>query len=165
MKDTMTIRDKMIELVDIAKEEYANDVTDHIDADALQKQIEKRLKEKCDLVDVIAYAMRDFDDYLDECYEEEISPQDTCEDFIADGILRAGYRKQSEGEWISVTERLPRESGKYIVCTNGKNPYQCKFYTYPENKGGHWGQKDNGKNITHWMPFPEPPKTKGGVQE
>lgn len=70
--------------------------------------------------------------------------------------------KQSEGEWISVTERLPRESGKYIVCTNGKNPYQCKFYTYPENKGGHWGQKDNGKNITHWMPFPEPPKTKGG---
>ena len=73
--------------------------------------------------------------------------------------------KQSEGEWISVEDRLPRESGKYIVCTNGKNPYQCKFYTYPENKGGHWGQKDNGKNITHWMPFPEPPKTKGGEQE
>lgn len=29
MKDTMTMRDKMIELVDKAKEEYTNDVTDH----------------------------------------------------------------------------------------------------------------------------------------
>lgn len=33
MKDTMTMRDKMIELVDKAKEEYANDVTDHTETE------------------------------------------------------------------------------------------------------------------------------------
>lgn len=75
-----------------------------------EKQIEKQLKEKCDLVDVISYAMRDFDDYLDECHEEEIPPIDTCEDFIADSILSAGYRKQSEGEWV-------RKDG-FLVCSN-----------------------------------------------
>lgn len=33
MKDTMTMRDKMIELVDKAKEEYTNDVTDHTETE------------------------------------------------------------------------------------------------------------------------------------
>ena len=64
----------------------------------------------------------------------------------------------SKQEWISVEERLPKQSGKYIVCTKKGNVYQTKFYSYPENKGGHWGQKDNGRSITHWMPLPDPPK-------
>ena len=67
----------------------------------------------------------------------------------------ADYRKQ---EWISVIERLPEASGKYIVCTKRGNVYQTKFYSYPENKGGHWGQKDKGRSITHWMPLPEAPR-------
>lgn len=61
-------------------------------------------------------------------------------------------------EWISVKKNLPKESGKYLVCTKKGNVYQTKFYTYPENKGGHWGQKDKGRSITHWMPLPEAPK-------
>lgn len=68
--------------------------------------------------------------------------------------------------WISVTERLPKQSGKYLVYSRKSGlVYQTKFYTYPENKGGHWGQKDNGKNITHWMYLPEPPKMKGADNE
>ena len=75
---------------------------------------------------------------------------------IASKILYAkGYRKQA---WISVSERLPEASGKYIVCTKRGNVYQTKFYSYPENKGGHWGQKDKGRSITHWMPLPEAPR-------
>lgn len=60
--------------------------------------------------------------------------------------------------WIPVTERLPERSGKYLVCTNRGNVYQTKFYSYPEEAGGHWGQKDKGKSITHWMELPKPPK-------
>ena len=71
--------------------------------------------------DVIAYAMRDFDDYLDECYEEEISPQDTCEDFIADGILIAGYRKQSEGEWIKDKNRRTCSECGFMYFGNGSS--------------------------------------------
>ena len=61
------------------------------------------------------------------------------------------------GKWIPVTERLPSESGKYLVCTKTRNVYQIKFYTYPP-EGGHWGQKDKGRSITHWMHLPEAPK-------
>lgn len=59
--------------------------------------------------------------------------------------------------WISVSEGLPAESGKFIVCSKNGSVYQTKFYAYPESKGGHWGQKDKGKNITHWMPLPKAP--------
>ena len=59
------------------------------------------------------------------------------------------------GEWIRVEERLPDKNGKYIVCNKSGAVYQTKFYTYPEKTGGHWGQKDNGRNIIAWMPMPE----------
>lgn len=74
-------------------------------------------------------------------------------------MLDKGYRKQ---EWFSVDEKLPSESGKYIVCTKRGNVYQTKFYSYPENKGGHWGQKDKGRSITHWMLLPEAPRSEKG---
>lgn len=72
-----------------------------------------------------------------------------------------------EQKWIPVTERLPEQSGKYIVCSERKikvgnwermekKVYQAKFYVYPT--GCHWGQRDKGKHITHWMPMPEVPK-------
>ena len=80
-----------------------------------KKQIEKHLEEKCALVDVISYAMRDLDDYLDECHEEEIPPIDTCEDFIADSILSAGYRKRSEGEWRNVCQN---DKATVYECSN-----------------------------------------------
>lgn len=63
-------------------------------------------------------------------------------------------------KWISVNDRLPEKSGKYLVCTNRGNVYQTKFYSYPEETGGHWGQKDKGKSITHWMEMPKPPQEK-----
>lgn len=57
--------------------------------------------------------------------------------------------------WNMVEEGLPIKNGKYIVCNKSGAVYQTKFYTYPESKGGHWGQKDKGKNIIAWMPMPE----------
>lgn len=83
-----------------------------------------------------------------------------CNECTARRLYDAGYRKS---EWISIEERLPEESGKYLVCIKSGNVYQTKFYSYPKDKGGHWGQKDKGKNITHWMPLPEAPK--GGADQ
>ena len=57
---------------------------------------EKQIEERLNLSDTIDYAMRDWDDYIDECREEEIPPIDTFEEYIADYVLDAGYRKQSE---------------------------------------------------------------------
>ena len=83
-----------------------------------------------------------------------IHTEDLCHD-VSETCYNKGYRKQ---EWISVDERLPKQSGKYLVCTKNGNVYQTKFYSYPERTGGHWGQKDKGKSITHWTNLPPPPK-------
>ena len=85
----------------------------------------------------------------------------------AETVIEAGYRKQSEGEWISVEERLPDqyedvlgfchyvyESGGVFdliltmkLTTDGKFvPFNCS----PLKEG----------IVTHWMPLPEPPDTK-----
>ena len=74
---------------------------------------------------------------------------------VASYLMSHGVTVQ---EWISVKDRLPNCSGKYLVCTNRGNVYQTKFYSYPEETGGHWGQKDRGKSITHWCRLPQPPK-------
>lgn len=68
---------------------------------------------------------------------------------IANGVLVNKWRPASEP---------PKESGKYLVCTRKGRVYQTKFYSYPENEGGHFGQKDKGRSVTHWMPLPQPPK-------
>lgn len=59
----------------------------------------KYLEEKNALVDIVHCAFNDWDDYNEECYESHISPQEEVEDFVADAVLHAGYRKQ---EWISI---------------------------------------------------------------
>ena len=61
---------------------------------------EKQIEERNELVDLLQDIGHDWDAYIDECQENEEEPQLSYEDFHADGILEAGYRKQSDGEWI-----------------------------------------------------------------
>lgn len=68
-------------------------------------------------------------------------------------------------EWRNIEHELPTESGKYIVCNKSGVVFQAKYYTYPTGKGGHWGLKDKGGHITHWMPLPDAPKVKGSGNE
>lgn len=127
---------------------------------------ENRLQLKLDLSDIIDYAMRDWDDYIDECREEEIPPIDTFEEYIADSVIDAGYRKQ---EWISVNERLPdceqgAESEAVLFITKQgfmyTGYYGCGgiyrdryFIEYKNSTEGY-----DISSVTHWMPLPEPPK-------
>ena len=76
-----------------------------------------------------------------------------CRVCRAETVIEAGYRKQSE--WISIAERLPEKSGRYLVYGS--------FAGMPLICGAHYdrynGFGDDG--FTHWMPLPEPPVTKG----
>ena len=60
------------------------------------------------------------------------------------------------GQWISVEDELPKEEGKYIVCTERGSVYCTRFY----KGGGYEGifKTDTNTHITYWMPLPEPPK-------
>ncbi len=69
--------------------------------------------------------------------------------------------------WISVKDRLPDKVGKYLTYSNKNCMVTVKNFLanniYSENKEEHKlrfivsNGKDD-KNITHWMPFPDPPK-------
>ena len=82
----------------------------------------------------------------------------------AEFLYRVGYRKQSE--WISVEERLPQVTGKYICGVKDKDG---NTWTVPADWSlemkrwfGEFGEIKN--TVTHWMPLPEPPKMKGGEE-
>ena len=82
----------------------------------------------------------------------------------------AALREQEERRWIPVTERLPEESGSYIVtacdehCAAGEGIWYDTVVVVAEYYKGGWSWDDGGCEydlsglVTHWMPLPEPPK-------
>ena len=74
--------------------------------------------------------------------------------------------RRTEQKWIPVTERLPEKDGTYIVRTTTGAVTTARFYTaqtypptnyrpYSYNRSAQWS---HNRNVTHWMPLPEPPK-------
>ena len=80
-------------------------------------------------------------------------------------------------EWIDVNERLPEDSGKYLVWLGGidqvgfgKLAHIAHFYSgngyfsFSLNSAKELGKKScteiDKLCVTHWMPLPEPPKGK-----
>ena len=85
---------------------------------------------------------------------------------VAEALCKAGYRKQSESEWISVEDRLPEPQKSLLVyvCMDGE--WQIREGWYGEMTklffvlAGYPYRTD--ATVTHWMPLPEPPK--GGAE-
>jgi hypothetical protein len=69
------------------------------------------------------------------------------------------YRKGSlaNNKWISVEERLPDEQGHFLI-VDKEGQMNTAFYT---PRFG-WLSHFRIRNITHWIPLPEPPKKGGG---
>lgn len=61
-------------------------------------------------------------------------------------------------KWISVKERLPPEGEIVLVCDNSGYPIDAEVdMGFLEN--GEWKEEEYIEiGVTHWMPFPEPPK-------
>lgn len=57
-------------------------------------------------------------------------------------------------EWISVKERLPEIWQNVLVYRKDNEPH-AEFRCF----SGGWDMDEKYRNpVTHWMPFPEPPK-------
>lgn len=75
---------------------------------------------------------------------------------VADYLLDNGVTFQ---KWIPATERLPQEFVSVIVCIPCEHPLPMVKEAYLAN--GCWATRTaifSEKDITHWMPLPEPPK-------
>lgn len=76
---------------------------------------------------------------------------------IADHLIANGVTVQ---EWIPVTERLPKDSGDYLVIHRNKynESVSTALETYIKCRIGEWWANDYIYDVTHWMPLPELPK-------
>ena len=69
-------------------------------------------------------------------------------------VLHDPNREKQPG-WIPVTERLPEENVRVLVCFRFTDYSQIEMDTDRIEKGK-WHRWS--KYVTHWMPLPEPPK-------
>lgn len=73
----------------------------------------------------------------------------------AEKVRKEVAKLQSVSKWIPVTERLPKESGEYLAYC-GEYDGICVIYYEILKTKSKW--RTNWKEVTHWMPLPEPPK-------
>lgn len=62
----------------------------------------------------------------------------------------------SKNRWLTCNEFIPPD-GEYILIFDGRKVLQAIYY---KSINGYWISGDlfiEGKDITHWMPFPDPP--------
>ena len=91
---------------------------------------------------------------------------------IADYLIANGVTVQ---EWISVEDRLPEDSGYYLVVYRDKynGSISIAFDMYVKCNVGEWWESEfacditkqflwaaklQEQEVTHWMPLPQPPK-------
>ena len=79
-----------------------------------------------------------------------------------DDFIDALQMSETVGEWISVDDRLPdARNDEYLVAVETK--HDREHYTTTDHwvsQLQHWYIYDEKSEavVTHWMPFPEPPK-------
>ena len=100
-------------------------------------------------------------------YDELYSNDEIADDLIANGV--------TVQEWISVDDRLPEDSGYYLVVYRDKynESISIDFDMYVKCNAGEWWESEfacditkqflwaaklQEQEVTHWMPLPLPPK-------
>ena len=88
---------------------------------------------------------------------------------IADNLITNGVTVQ---EWISAADRLPDETGRYLVVKKrvapdelGGNRTDIVILRFFVDDGFRmpthipdWINEEINEEVTHWMPIPQPPK-------
>ena len=59
--------------------------------------------------------------------------------------------------WISVTDKLPKPYTLVITYKKESGKMEVGRHTHSNTRGHHW-DIESDHEITHWHPFPEPPK-------
>lgn len=85
--------------------------------------------------------------------------------FRVEQMMEHYLRKAVADKWIPVTERLPDKEGSYIVRTTSGAITTGRFYTEMAFGPTHYRNTvyvrkaswSRNRNVTHWMPLPEPP--------
>ena len=76
---------------------------------------------------------------------------------VADHLIANGVTVQ---EWISVEDRVPKNSGNYLVIHRNKynGSTSIAIEAYIKCKIGEWWSNDYVYAVTHWISLPKMPK-------
>lgn len=67
--------------------------------------------------------------------------------------------KGHKARWIPVTERLPEPKREHYLCYLDDDSIAVCYWSNVSIRGNKWEwHNPNWKEVTHWMPLPEPPK-------
>ena len=72
-----------------------------------------------------------------------------------------GFKSALSKEWISVNEWLPENQQLVLVLNQENEMAVCKLKIYHEDQQYIFMLHNTSlqiKNVTHWMPLPDPPK-------
>ena len=94
---------------------------------------------------------------------EMVDPLEAVADYLLDNGVTFVTDNNVDSKWIPVTERLPEYDGTYLVFTTSGTVTTARWYAEHDmrNYRGDFIRHVEGRfhrNVTHWMPLPEPPK-------
>lgn len=103
------------------------------------------------------------------------SCSDECEHYISEQEVEKIIRQRVKTEWIPCSERLPSDSGDYLVWledesehyavipfdTNAKGFGWWQDYYHPISLGFLDSEFIKAKNVTAWQPLPKPYREDG----
>lgn len=67
-------------------------------------------------------------------------------------------RASSGNRWVSVDERLPEDEGFYITAFSKGEVGHNMYMTFADGRGKWYQNSEDTGPVTHWMPYPRPPK-------
>jgi len=130
-----------VSFMDEIAEGIAKEIGEWIDDSIMKATVDAKITvDKDELVKALAYDRGQYDKGYGDGYQ--------------DG-------KRDARQWISVDERMP-DTGWYLVRCNewGGNIHRIALWDEREGDWTEWTDKghDITEYVTHYMPFPEPPK-------
>lgn len=100
---------------------------------------------------------RSFDEMI-AYFNRRVSEMDIAQDYKMEllGMVTAlGYKHEKTAQqWIPCSERLPKESGLYLVTGGLSGTEVCSRYYNVRDDGGFWSGHPYDAVIA-WMPLPE----------
>jgi hypothetical protein len=130
--------------------------------------------------DELVEAARAIVDHLGEYYCDHYPPQDELDELwlrLRRALAAEGRKSEStqHKEWVSVSERLPNQSGEYWVSLKISIPVgedfqysrrqDTAYFRVPQGwRLPHYG-RDVDAYVTHWQPLPAPPDTSKGAPD
>ena len=98
-------------------------------------------------------------DAIEELQQIAAHYEETAHDYFKDVC----YYLERVPKWIPVTERLPEQKKAHYLCLLDDDSMAVVYWSKVPDwvSKGEWAwHNPNWKDVTHWMPLPEPPKEK-----